>query len=100
MKSINDTKVTSTNTTTTSWFRAAAPYIHAHRGATFVIAFDGETIASSGFDNLIHDLALLNSLGIRLVLVYGARPQIEQQCKTHNIAIQYHQGLRVSDDAA
>ena len=100
MKSINDTKIASTNSTTTSWFRAAAPYIHAHRSATFVIAFDGETIASSCFDNLIHDLALLNSLGIRLVLVYGARPQIEQQCKTHNIAIQYHQGLRVTDDAS
>ena len=100
MKSINDTKIASTNSTTTSWFRAAAPYIHAHRGATFFIAFDGETIASSCFDNLIHDLALLNSLGIRLVLVYGARPQIEQQCKTHNIAIQYHQGLRVTDDAS
>ncbi|RKZ78843.1 MAG: amino-acid N-acetyltransferase [Gammaproteobacteria bacterium] len=100
MKTINDTKTISTNATTTSWFRAAAPYIHAHRSATFVIAFDGETIASSGFDSLIHDLALLNSLGIRLVLVYGARPQIEQQCKTHNIAIQYHQGLRVTDDAS
>jgi len=68
MKSINDTKASSTNATTTSWFRAAAPYIHAHHGATFVIAFDGETIASSSFDSLIHDLALLNSLGIRLVV--------------------------------
>ncbi|RKZ97775.1 MAG: amino-acid N-acetyltransferase, partial [Gammaproteobacteria bacterium] len=83
-----------------SWFRAAAPYIHAHRGATCVIAFVGEAMALSFFDNLIDDLALLNSLGIRLVLVYGARPQIEQQCKTHNIAIQYHQGLRVTDDAS
>lgn len=100
MKSINDTKITSTNAATTSWFRAAAPYIHAHRGATFVIAFDGETIASANFDSLIHDLALLNSLGSRLVLVYGARPQIEQQCKTHNIAIQYHHGLRVTDNAS
>lgn len=100
MKAINDTKNYSTSATTTSWFRAAAPYIHAHRGATFVIAFDGETIASSSFDSLIHDLALLNSLGIRLVLVYGARPQIEQQCKTHKIAIQYHQGLRITDDAS
>jgi amino-acid N-acetyltransferase len=86
--------------TTTSWFRHAAPYIHAHRGATFVISVDGQTIASDNFDNLIHDLALLNSLGIRLVIVYGARHQIEQQCQQNNIPVQYHQGLRVTDDAS
>ncbi len=99
MKTTNDDLLSVNNAATISWFRAAAPYIHAHRGSTFVIAFDGETIASNRFDNLIHDLALLNSLGIRLVLVYGARPQIEQQCKTHNIAVNYHHGLRVTDDA-
>lgn len=86
--------------TTTSWFRHAAPYIHAHRGATFVISVDGQTIASDNFDNLIHDLALLNSLGIRLVIVYGARHQIEQQCQQSDIPVQYHQGLRVTDDAS
>jgi len=69
--------------TTTRWFRTAAPYIHAHRGATFVVAFDGKTIATDGFDNLIHDFALLNSLGIKLVLVFGARPQIDKQSKIH-----------------
>ncbi|NOQ93892.1 MAG: amino-acid N-acetyltransferase [Methylophaga sp.] len=100
MKTTNDDLISVNNATTTSWFRAAAPYIHAHRGSTFVIAFDGETIASTHFDNLIHDLALLNSLGIRLVLIYGARPQIEQQCNTHNIAVNYHQGLRITDDAS
>ena len=92
--------MTQNNATTTSWFRAAAPYIHAHRGATFIIAFDGETIAADSFDNLVHDLAILNSLGIRLVLVYGARPQIEQQCEQQGISPQYHRGLRVTDDAS
>ncbi|MDT8371326.1 MAG: amino-acid N-acetyltransferase [Gammaproteobacteria bacterium] len=100
---MNTTKSTlnATNlTTTTNWFRNAAPYIHAHRGATFVIAFDGETILADNFDNLVHDLALLNSLGIRVVLTYGARTQIEQQCATHKIAIKYRQGLRITDDAS
>lgn len=87
-------------TTTTSWFRAAAPYIHAHGGATFVIAFDGESIADTGFDNLIHDLAILNSLEIRLVLVFGARPQIEQRCHALHIPVHYHNGLRITDDAS
>lgn len=86
--------------TTTSWFRAAAPYIHAHSGAAFVIAFDGETIAADNFDNLIHDLAILNSLDIRLVLVFGARPQIENQCQQRNIPVKYHHGLRITDSAS
>jgi len=86
--------------TTTNWFRSAAPYIHAHRGSTFVISFDGETIQADNFDSLIHDIALLNSLGIRLVLIYGARPHIEQQCKTHKIAVHYHHDLRITDDAS
>ncbi|WP_438970589.1 amino-acid N-acetyltransferase [Methylophaga sp.] len=84
--------------TTTSWFRTAAPYIHAHRDATFVIAFDGETIDSTGFDPLLHDIAILSSLGIKLVLVYGARPQIEAQCREQNIKVAYHRGLRITDD--
>ncbi len=86
--------------TTTSWFRAAAPYIHAHRGATFVIAFDGETIDSEGFDPLLHDIAILSSLGIKLALVYGARPQIEAQCEKQDVPVHYHCGLRITDDAS
>ncbi len=100
MKTTNKPTISNNNATTTSWFRDAAPYIHAHRNATFVIAFDGETIACPNFDNLIHDLALLNSLDIRLVIVFGARPQIEQQCQAQNIAVNYHQGLRVTDEAS
>lgn len=100
MKTTTSTTVTHNLTTTTNWFRNAAPYIHAHRGSTFVVAFDGETVAADNFDNLVHDLALLNSLGIRLVVVYGARPQIEHQCQTHKIDVRYHQGLRITDEAS
>lgn len=94
------TPITNNIATTTSWFRTAAPYIHAHRGARFVIAFDGETIATDGFDSLVHDFALLNSLGIKLVLVFGARKQIDVQSKVHNVAINYHDGLRVTDESS
>ncbi|EGL54048.1 MULTISPECIES: amino-acid N-acetyltransferase [Methylophaga] len=86
--------------TTTSWFRTAAPYIHSHRGATFVIAFDGETIDSQEFEPLLHDISILNSLGIKLVLVYGARPQIEASCIQQNVPVRYHSGLRVTDDVS
>lgn len=79
------------------WFRGSSPYIHNHRGRTFVIYISGETITHSGFAHLIHDIALLNSLGVKLVLVHGARPQIEQQLKTLNIKSSFHNGWRVSN---
>ena len=50
--------------------RNSAPYINAHRGKTFVLMFGGEAIEEANFANIIHDIALLNSLGVRLVLVH------------------------------
>ncbi|HUO43481.1 MAG TPA: amino-acid N-acetyltransferase [Burkholderiales bacterium] len=82
------------------WFRAAAPYIHAFRGRTFVIAFGGEVVADGKFVALTHDLNLLASLGVRLVLVHGMRPQIEAQLKRLKQRARYVRGLRVTDDVA
>lgn len=98
MNSLNTSEISQDTATTTSWFRSAAPYIHAHRGATFVVALDGETLAVTGFEYLLHDLAILTSLGIKLVVVFGARPQIEAACLQENIAVHYHQGLRITDE--
>ncbi|MCZ6803121.1 MAG: amino-acid N-acetyltransferase [Proteobacteria bacterium] len=80
------------------WFRSAAPYIHAHRGRTFVLQIAGDVVASESFSHLIHDLALLNSLAIKLVIVFGARPQIDALLKERNIAPQYNGALRVTDE--
>ncbi|MES9947077.1 amino-acid N-acetyltransferase [Candidatus Thiodiazotropha sp. CDECU1] len=82
------------------WFRGSSPYIHAHRGRTFVISFGGEAVMDAGFANLVHDIALLHGLGIRLVLVHGARPQIEERLKTRGVKTEYVDGLRITDDAA
>jgi len=82
------------------WFRAAAPYIHAFGGRTFVIAFGGEVVADGSFVALTHDLNLLASLGVRLVLVHGARPQIEAQLKAAGRKPQYVHGIRVTDEEA
>jgi amino-acid N-acetyltransferase len=81
-------------------FRGSSPYIHAHRGRTFVIAFGGEAVADEEFYALIHDIALLHGLGIRLVLVHGARPQIEARLNQRGVEMQYINGLRVTDEAA
>jgi amino-acid N-acetyltransferase len=80
-----------------TWFRSVAPYINSFRGKTFVIAFGGEMVADGKFVELTHDFNLLAALGIRLVLVHGARPQIEQHLATRNINDTYHQGIRLTD---
>ncbi|PLY16188.1 MAG: amino-acid N-acetyltransferase [Sedimenticola sp.] len=82
------------------WFRSSSPYIHAHRGKTLVILFGGEAVEDDNFTNLIHDIALLHALGIRLVLVHGARPQIEERLNLRDVNMQYINGLRVTDEAA
>ena len=79
------------------WIRAAAPYVHAFRGRTFVIAFGGEAVADESFLGIIHDLNLLHSLGMRLCVVHGMRPQIEAILKQQDIESRYHAGVRVTD---
>lgn len=83
-----------------SWFRSVAPYIHAFGGRTFVIAFGGEVVDEGQFVALSHDLNLLASLEVRLVLVHGSRPQIESRLRKSKLETQFVNGLRVTDDAA
>lgn len=82
------------------WFRSVAPYIHAFGGRTFVIAFGGEVVDDGQFVALSHDLNLLASLEVRLVLVHGSRPQIESRLKRAKIKTSFVAGLRVTDDEA
>jgi amino-acid N-acetyltransferase len=83
-----------------NWFRQASPYINAFRGRVFVITFGGECVADPAFAGLIHDIALLNSLGVQLVLVHGARPQIEDRLRERGAEIRYVNGLRLTDATA
>jgi len=89
--------ITATSADFVAWFRSVAPYINAFRGKTFVIAFGGEVVADGKFVELTHDFNLLAALGIRLVLVHGARPQIEQHLAKNNLGDTYHQGIRMTD---
>ncbi len=82
------------------WFRSVAPYIHAFGGRTFVIAFGGEVVDDGQFVSLAHDINLLASLEVRLVLVHGSRPQIESRLKRAKIETQLVDGLRVTHDEA
>ena len=83
-----------------SWFRDSSPYIHAHRTKTFVIYFGGEAVLADDFEHHVQDFALLNSLGIRLVLVHGIRPQIDERLKKLNTPALFHNNLRITDDIA
>jgi amino-acid N-acetyltransferase len=82
------------------WFRSATPYIHRWGGATFVIAFGGEVLADGEFQQLTHDINVLVSLEVRVVLVHGTRPQIEEQMRQHGVTPRYVANRRVTDDKA
>jgi amino-acid N-acetyltransferase len=82
------------------WFRSVAPYVRAFRDKTFVVAFGGEVVDEGQFVGLAHDVNLLHSAGIRIVLVHGSRPQIESQLAQRNTPPQYHKGLRITDPVA
>lgn len=79
-----------------NWFRHAAPYINAHRHKTFVLMFGGEALLHPNFQHIVHDIALLNALGIRLVLVHGARPQINQQLAAMSHSTPFHLNHRIT----
>jgi len=82
------------------WFRDVAPYVHAFRGKTFVVAFGGELVQAGALNALVQDLSLLNALGVRLVLVHGSRPQVNDQLRIKGIPAQFDRGLRITDAPA
>ncbi|MAL97389.1 amino-acid N-acetyltransferase [Hydrocarboniclastica marina] len=82
------------------WFRHSAPYINAHRGRTLVLTLGGEVLEHPNLTHIIHDITLLASLGTRLVLVFGARPQIERRLEEAGAETHLHEnGLRVTPEA-
>ncbi len=83
-----------------AWVRGAAPYIHAFRGKTFVLGFGGEVAGGERAQRLAYDCNLLAALGIRLVLVHGARPQIDTEMARRGLEPRFHHGLRVTDAEA
>ena len=77
--------------------RHSVPYINAHQGKTFVILLTGAVLKSNNYASIISDIGLLHSLGIKLVIVNGARNQIDESLKNHNIQPKYHKNTRITD---
>jgi len=91
-------EVVKSSTQLINWFRNSAPYINAHRHKTFVLMLGGEALETDNFQDIINDIALLNSLGVKLILVHGVRPQIQKQLDANGHSSQFHEDLRITDD--
>ena len=88
------------NFTFVPWFRSVAPYIHTHRGKTFVVGLAGEAIAAGKLQNIAQDLALIQSMGVKVVLVHGFRPQVNEQLRAKGHEARYSHGMRITDAVA
>ncbi len=88
------------NFTFVPWFRAVAPYIHMHRGKTMVVGVPGEAIAAGKLPNVVQDLALIKSMGVKIVLVHGFRPQVNEQLRAKGEEPRYYKGIRITDGVA
>ena len=82
------------------WFRSVAPYIHAYRGKTFVVAIAGELVAAGRLNPFVQDMAILQAMGIKLVLVHGFRPQVNEQLQAKGQQSRFSHGLRITDPVA
>ncbi len=88
------------NFTFVPWFRSVAPYIHMHRGKTFVVGVAGEAIEAGKLPNLVQDIALIQSMGVKIVLVHGFRPQVNEQLRLKGHSARYSHGMRITDTVA
>ncbi|MBC7215394.1 MAG: amino-acid N-acetyltransferase [Burkholderiaceae bacterium] len=88
------------NFTFVPWFRSVAPYIHKFRHQTFVIGLTGEAIAAGKLQSIVQDLALIQAMGVKIVLVHGFRPQVNEQLRAKGHAAKYSHGMRITDSIA
>ncbi|MEI8327481.1 MAG: amino-acid N-acetyltransferase [Betaproteobacteria bacterium] len=88
------------NFTFVPWFRSVAPYIHKFRNQTFIVAVCGEAIAAGKLQHLAQDLSMIQSMGVKIVLVHGFRPQVNEQLKAKGHVAKYSHGIRITDEVA
>lgn len=88
------------NFTFVPWFRSVAPYIHKFRHQTFVVGITGEAIAAGKLQSIVQDLAMIQAMGVDIVLVHGFRPQVNEQLRLKNHQPQFAAGVRITDPVA
>ena len=88
------------NFTFVPWFRSVAPYIHKFRHQTFVVGIAGEAIAAGKLQHLAQDLAMIQAMGVKIVLVHGFRPQVNEQLRAKGHEPKFSLGIRITDEVA
>ena len=88
------------NFTFVPWFRSVAPYIHKFRNQTFVVGLAGEAIAAGKLQHLAQDLAMIQAMGVKIVLVHGFRPQVNEQLRAKGHEPKFSRGIRITDEVA
>jgi amino-acid N-acetyltransferase len=78
--------------------RQGFSYAHRYRNAVFVMKLDGTVIDHPQFPLLIRDIALLQQVGIRVVLIPGARERIDEIIERYGFTTEYHRGIRITTD--
>jgi amino-acid N-acetyltransferase len=68
-------------------FRESSPYIHRFRGQTFVISLEDEALSDGTITSIASDVALLRSLGIGVILVFGASSRIKEMLEKNKLSL-------------
>ncbi len=79
--------------------RGILKYVPRFQGQIFIIAIDGAIIADENFSNLLVDIAVLRSLGIKIVLVHGIGHQVQELSELRGVAITNNDGTGITDAA-
>ena len=79
-----------------NWFRHASPYIFKHRNKTAVIMIPGEFIDAPYLNNIVSDIAVMVSLGVKIVVIHGARKQIEDALTGRGYESEFNKGVRIT----
>ena len=80
-----------------SWFRQAVPYINIHKDKTFIISLSSEATLHKNIETIIHDIALLNSLGARIIIIHGISSHLQKKIETNNLDNIFVNEIRISD---
>ena len=78
----------------------ALPYIQKLWGKTIVIKYGGNAMVDPSLTRkILEDVTLLKYVGLNPILVHGGGPEINAMLKRVDVKSEFHNGLRITDDA-
>lgn len=77
----------------------ALPWFRLYSGRTIVVKIGGDPLKDAGVRaSVVQDIALLTQVGVRVIVVHGAGPQITEAMESAGLRAAFIEGLRVTDD--